>query len=114
MPAGPLTFQLSPVPDVPLLAEVDFPPNRVQQEALPGNLRVLVEIMANALGQPVDWRPPVVSERNTLTWISSDHTLLSFLRQLTRRRSSRAKPGYLIEFPTQPSCQGAESGVSRG
>src|ERR1700722_18350584 len=54
-PVGLLTFPPRgprPILRFPLLAEVDFPPYRIQQELFPRNPEVLVEVMANALSQP--------------------------------------------------------------
>src|ERR1700687_1856834 len=85
-PAGPFTFSAHgprPIPRFPLLAEVDFPSYRFQQELPPGNLGVLVKVMADALSQPVDWRHGVGSGvRKTVIRIGSDHKLLSPCRAI--------------------------------
>jgi hypothetical protein len=99
-----------------LLAEVDFPPYRFQQELLPGNVGVLVEVMADALDQPVDWRHEVGSGgRNTVIRIDSDHQLLSPCQAIGLVKIlGEDRPGLLVDFPKQPPCQGGESGVFRG
>jgi hypothetical protein len=56
-PVGPRTFpahEPSLILRFALLAKVDFAAYGFQQESLAVNLRVLVEVMADALGQAVD------------------------------------------------------------
>src|SRR5437868_4016697 len=90
-PAGPLTFPAwkpSPILRFPLLAEVNLLLHRYAQELLPGNLGVLVEVMADALGQIVEWRPRLGSgRRNSVIRIGSDHNSFPLVRQLASVKS---------------------------
>src|SRR5262245_59920144 len=66
------------MPCFPLLSEPDLPPYRSQQKLLQGNLRVLVDVLAHALGQPVEWGHGVRSGRRNMV---SLHMLSPAVRQ---------------------------------
>src|SRR5262249_46004898 len=82
-----------------------------QQELLPGNFGVVVEVPANVLGQPVAGRRGVGSGgRKSVMSMSSGHELFSFCQSMGPVRILGAnQPGSLIDLPRQASCQGGES-----
>jgi len=77
---------------------------------------VLVEGMADALDQPVDWRHGVgPGGQNTVIRIESNHNLL-FLCRVIRlvKILEEDRPLGLADFPKQGPCQGGETSVFRG